>query len=1112
MTAPAVDAPIVPDDAIPAPPAPSGWRGPIMPINQRSGDGRIMVLDETITEPPCRPLPLPLSAQRHVDEGHDGAIVVGLIRRVWLQDGHVWAEGTFNDDEDGREWAERVANGQRWISADLSDIQAEEIPLDEQGAEMDTAASDVVLDLEVESLIRVTEWKLMGATLCAGPAFETAHIEAATVEPSGLTASLIAAGIAYDADDFADPRLGELTALQVTDDGRVFGHLAGWRSCHIGFQGACVTAPRSATNYRYFHQGAVRLADGRDLPVGKITIGTGHAPTRPGVGATAAAAHYDNTGSVICVVRCGEDQHGVWVAGRTLPGTSEARLDELRRSGISGDWRTVTPGGGLELVAALAVNVPGFPIPRTQSMAASGEAALVAAGIVTPATARAVDASLRRARAGVLAQRMTTVRTRDLRARMNRMRAQSLRRRMVASAGPVAPPAASASGPHDEDGMVALLPSAADAERLAVAGGEPAEELHVTVAYFPDAAAMNSEELAGVMTDLFDAPVQGEVSGRADFTGGDRPCAVYLVQAPGLSAAHDALAPEGGTFDAYVPHITAGYDIASATLAAGGPITFDRVRISVRGENQDIPLGAALVAAPVEEDGTQLQGGQRIVRTQAGADRYGVEVGQPIPTGSARTQAVEKEWESIKAENPAGSKESKGSGSKGSSTKSKDTTTKGQVPSGSKKLGSSTPARKSGDSAFMEEDESPDQGAKGGKLTKFEAGVAYYSDGTMSDGANWYEQGETKTTSSKSTKKSGTSTKSSDSTTSGTKSAKTSTPVDPISAFVQALTEMLTGKKSSTSTSSDDGGQSLPAGPDPRAQAQHERLNSLLDRMQRTLDERDQRDRSQRAVVASGRMQGLRVTALRNRMSTLGERKRWPKGTPGGLGGKFMPGDGSPSGGKTSKASTRGRESKAAAAKRTITELEDAVAALSDLSDENIARFEKAEAAAQKAADAHAAEKARAQARRDKDRRSKQDAMDTLIEKGYQPDEAEAEAFGRPVERIRRREAIATARAEGATVRGFDDAVRALHTTAIAEQYDATEGGTVQGYRLKSKYQHLSEMVLWTSNDATARKYMTDEMAEWFDQNGRITRQVVRDSWLAGRGGNFDTTQQGYYQ
>lgn len=157
--------------------------------------------------------------------------------------------------------------------------------------------------------------------------------------------------------------------------------------------------------------------------------------------------------------------------------------------------------------------------------------------------------------------------------------------------------AATASGPHDEDGMVALVPTSADAERLAVAGGEPAAELHVTLAYFPDADRMDPGQLAASVAAAFPGPVRGEVSGRADFTGGDRPCAVYLVQAPGLAAAHDALAPEGGTFDAYVPHITAGYDMGAASLTESGPVTFDRARISVRGQTQDIPLGGSLTAA-----------------------------------------------------------------------------------------------------------------------------------------------------------------------------------------------------------------------------------------------------------------------------------------------------------------------------------------------------------------------------------------------------------------------------------------------------------------------------------------------------------------------------------
>ena len=53
------------------------------------------------------------------------------------------------------------------------------------------------------------------------------------------------------------------------------------------------------------------------------------------------------------------------------------RVAELRASALSGDWRYVN--GNLELVAALAVNNPGFPIYREQS----GHAfSLMAVGVV----------------------------------------------------------------------------------------------------------------------------------------------------------------------------------------------------------------------------------------------------------------------------------------------------------------------------------------------------------------------------------------------------------------------------------------------------------------------------------------------------------------------------------------------------------------------------------------------------------------------------------------------------------------------------------------------------------------------------------------------------------
>lgn len=177
---------------------------------------------------------------------------------------------------------------------------------------------------------------------------------------------------------FSDPSLNGPTPLTVTEEGRIFGHLATWGTCHIGIPGACTTPPHSASGYAYYMTGAIRTDDGQTLAVGQITMDTGHAPLRDG--ARAAAAHYDHTGAVVADVRAGEDEFGIWVAGAVRPDASEQQRHALRAGALSGDWRAV--GGNLELVAALAVNVPGFPIPRV-GIAASGDmqSALVAAGI-----------------------------------------------------------------------------------------------------------------------------------------------------------------------------------------------------------------------------------------------------------------------------------------------------------------------------------------------------------------------------------------------------------------------------------------------------------------------------------------------------------------------------------------------------------------------------------------------------------------------------------------------------------------------------------------------------------------------------------------------------------
>ena len=158
---------------------------------------------------------------------------------------------------------------------------------------------------------------------------------------------------------FADPKLKGPTKVTITPDGRVYGHLALFGSCHLTFANTCITVPRSKRAYADFHAGSTKTNDGGVLDTGVLTVDTGHADTTWNL-VERVKAHYDNTGTAAAVVRAGEDAYGVWVAGSLVPGADEELAQNLRRSPLSGDWLRI--GGGLELVAALGVNRPGYAI------------------------------------------------------------------------------------------------------------------------------------------------------------------------------------------------------------------------------------------------------------------------------------------------------------------------------------------------------------------------------------------------------------------------------------------------------------------------------------------------------------------------------------------------------------------------------------------------------------------------------------------------------------------------------------------------------------------------------------------------------------------------------
>ena len=194
-----------------------------------------------------------------------------------------------------------------------------------------------------------------------------------SLEGQSLVASV--APLAPPAAWFQDPKLTEPTQLTVDAKGHVFGHLAQWKVCHVGIGKSCVMAPKSRNQYGYFKVGKVLTDDGSFAQVGKITLGTGHAS--PHWGIMPSREHYDNTGWSAAIVNVGEDRHGIWVNGALSATMTPERVAELRAAALSGDWREVN--GNLELIAALAVNNPGFPIYREQNSRAFS---LMAVGII----------------------------------------------------------------------------------------------------------------------------------------------------------------------------------------------------------------------------------------------------------------------------------------------------------------------------------------------------------------------------------------------------------------------------------------------------------------------------------------------------------------------------------------------------------------------------------------------------------------------------------------------------------------------------------------------------------------------------------------------------------
>ena len=409
---------------------PEPWTSPSgIAFSTPTGDGRDFSNVSWSWRDPGTAL-LPLMFQDQTDMGHFGAKLAGFISTLSLDGGTVHAEGRFYENDVGSAARDLLLDGRRFgVSVDPGSVDAswECVTEDEDG-------------WCLEERIEFGAYEIIGLTMTPFPAFADASIELANLgavmavaapdhaftdsngdercdaclaededgnctEVCDLTedehdaqeteeeASVVVVAAAPVRPPVAWYRTGEpevgsdllvdqgdgtwACPLTISDDGRVFGHVARWGQCHVGYSGACVSPPESTSRYAAFHVGHVVTAEGIDLPTGTLTIGTDHAPGH--LRADSSRDHYAHTGQAWADVRVINGIHGPWACGALRPDVTPELLRVLRGSTLSGDWR------GGELCAVLAVNTPGFPIIRE---------ALVAAAMFDPFPIRTTQARI----------------------------------------------------------------------------------------------------------------------------------------------------------------------------------------------------------------------------------------------------------------------------------------------------------------------------------------------------------------------------------------------------------------------------------------------------------------------------------------------------------------------------------------------------------------------------------------------------------------------------------------------------------------------------------------------------------------------------------------------
>lgn len=151
--------------------------------------------------------------------------------------------------------------------------------------------------------------------------------------------------------------------------------------------------------------------------------------------------------------------------------------------------------------------------------------------------------------------------------------------------------------------MIAFLP--AGPGNLAVAGGEPADQLHVTSIYLTgdhtELTAQHRHDIGQALAETVQGPIVATVTGMRSLGADEPPATVLMLDAPELHDLRrrfkDVMAAAGvpipeDTYPEYLPHLTVGYGTPFEDVQhfVGTTFTIDRVAAFYGPDRAEVPM------------------------------------------------------------------------------------------------------------------------------------------------------------------------------------------------------------------------------------------------------------------------------------------------------------------------------------------------------------------------------------------------------------------------------------------------------------------------------------------------------------------------------------------